>query len=746
VADKRSLSTPRYDLPQVKFNNKTLSNWETDLAELSQNSELSITLKPNESWSNTEGYMFFRNINFLRNGTHAFYGVFETTENTEEEQTLFYLHNETNNTYILVTIANGEIVYTINYKDSNNEIRSEAFYRTYGNSVGQTFLVGFDFQKISSFFGGRISSFLGTKQNIKLYVGGKRDFTKTFSGKIYCVSFCSARNLSKINGVFNNQGLGLDYDNDFSEYFLAPIINAGDEYFESDIDENGDAIDPPPSYWSEVVYGGNPLFPPSLLSGSDKINLIASYTLKPKRFLDVVSLDIAADSYWEDYLPLSYFEKFVLNSDGRSSYTLDFLQFNIDYPKAERFLENKYNTEGSIVKTYVSFQFLKSGANANFQTFTKIEKLPRSGVVRPDSSWLNTKYEVLNDTIIYPPPGISLSNVALVTHIEIQSQGILSEPISIRSLEYASQSFGSQANKIETRFGTSIIPYRKFGNAFEYKSVKPFSIYKKTSPYLYLTKNSGIKMRHEYVSNNSQGLSIPINKNLSRFFKIDLMQMSIRYDEPLFPIAPVQIFEIQTKNEYLKFYLVADANTRLRGQIYAIDDRTGRLKDGVVYYIDGNIVKRPILNVNSWTVLGISFEPSLDFELSLGALRFTSPLMFNNISYYQPTERDELQRSGFRKWFAVRAEPGNPLSWGFWAGKDENEAGDVIIVNDGLTWRGVLFLNETEAIQPDASEIYKRFVGTNRFIVDSDATLSLTDYQSKVYKDVVWLTNTVNAV
>lgn len=746
VADKRSLSTPEYDLPQIKFNNKSLSEWKTDLSNFEQGSELSLTLKPDGGWSSTQGYMLFRNLNFLRDGTRAFYGVFEVTESSEEEQTLFYLHNETNNTYISVKMVDSEIVYTINYQSSNNQPRSDVFYKTYGNEPGQVFFVGFDFKKVSAFFGGRVASFFGTKQSIKLYVGGQKDFENTFAGKIYSVSFCSARSLAKIGGFFNNQGLALDYEDSFSEYFFAPLLNAGDSYFEDDIDENGDALDPPPFYWSSVISGGDPLLPESLPSGLDKINNIASYSLKPKKFLDVLSLEIFADSYWEDYIPLSYFEKFVLNNDGRSAQALDFLQFNIDYPKAERFVENEYSTEGSIVKTYVSFQFLKSGANANFQTFNKIERLPRNGVVRPDPSWLNTKYEVLNDSIIYPPPGVALSSIALVTHIEIESRGIITEPMKIRSLEYASQALGSQANKIDTRFGASIVPYRKPGKAFEYKAVRPFSTYKKTSPYLYLTSNSGIRMRHEYTPNNTQGLSIPINKNLSSFFKIDLLQMAIKYDEFLFPIAPVQIFEIQTKDEYLKFYLVADSNTRIRGQIYAIDDRTNRLKEGVVYYIDGNIVKRPILNVSSWTFLGISFEPPLDFGLSLGALRFTSPLMFNNISYYQPNEADDLQRFGFRKWFAVRSEPDNPLAWGFWAGKDEDEEGDVVVINEGSTWREVLFLNDTEAIEPDASEIYKRFVGTNRIIVDSDTSLSLTNYESKFYKDVVWFTNTVDAV
>jgi hypothetical protein len=529
--------------------------------------------------------------------------------------------------------------------------------------------------------------------------------------------------------------VSIDYDNDFEEYFFAPILDAGDNYFGND-----------PENWDEVLDGGDPFDLESLPTPSEKINHIASYTLKPRTSLDVFDIDISADSYWEDYIPLSYFGKFVKDFDNRDVFSLDFLQFNIDYPRFQNFANGRYDTSGSIVKTYVSFQFLKSGANANFQSFLFTEKLPANGIVRPESNFINRKYEVLNDTVIYPPKQININNLAVVIHIEIQSKGILSDPVSIRSLEIASQALGRSPNRIETRFGSSIIPFKRFGNFFEYKSVNPYTIYKKTSPYLYLTANSGIRMRGEYVSGNNQGLSIPINRNRSSFFKVNMFQMGLRYEEQLFPIAPVQIFEIQSNDSFIKFYLVADSNSRKRGQIYAINDRTGSIQDGIVFYIDGNVVKRPIVNLSTWLFLGISFAPSLDFSFSPGAIRFTSPILFNNVSYYQNTEEREEQRSGFRKWFAVRSEPDNPLTWGYWAGKGEDEFGDVITVDPGFTWREVLFLNTVEPDQADASDVYRKYVGTDRVIVDGDKDIRLKDYSSSFYKDVLWRTSTVNAV
>jgi len=737
VADRKSLSLPDYQLPQIRFNDKSpeksLDNWYKDLASVQPEEEdLYLNLRPTFDWDQTEGYMLFRNLNFLRDNTRAFYGVFQKIEESNDPQILLYLHNEITDTSITIVLRGKEIDYILKYKSTNGQIIEETFYKTFNNEVGHTFMVGFDIQKISAYFGKKISSFFGTKQNIKVYVGGNREFANSFNGNIYRVGFATARNLKKIGHLFNFVGFAKDYENLFDIYSGLGVVDAGSEYFGND-----------PTFWQRLLDGGDP-FDFDLVTKKDHV---ASYTLKPKKSLGVFGADIAVDSYWEDYIPLSYFGKFVTDIKNRKFFTVDFLQLNVDYPKFQKFLNGKYDTEGAIVKTYISFQFLKSGANANFQSFTSVEPLLSNGIVRPGGDFLHKKYEVLNDTIIYPPKRININNLALVVHIEIESQGIVSEPVAIRSLEVASQALGTSPNRIETRFGSSVIPFKKFGKLFDYKDVNPYSIYKKTSPYLYLTSNSGMRMRGEYVSGNNQGLSIPINRNRAPFFRVNMMQMGLRYDESLFPTAPVQIFEVESNDSYIKFYLVADSKNRKRGQVYAINDKTQQVQDGIVFYVDGNVVKRPIINLSTWLFLGISFEPSLDFAFRPGAIRFTSPILFNNISYYQNTEAEEEQRSGFRKWFAVRSEPDNPLTWEYWKELDSerpdpDNPGQFLKYN----WREVLFLNNIEPEPGDASEIYKKYVGTDRFIIDGDKNIQLNNYSSKFYKDLIWKTTTVDAV
>lgn len=670
IKGTNSLELPQYATPAVIFNNKTEKEW---LQDSYDRNELSISLKPNNQWNDTQGYMYFEKFGFLRDDVRAFYGVFDAIETTSF-QTLFTLENSANGAVLSVYLENN----FLNYKMVGlGQTGVDPFYSV--PVSGSRVYAGLDVIASKTVVG----SFFGNRQAISVYVGGNKNFTNTFTGSIQSVGFMTARNATKSESFDATTGL--------------PLENNG-------LDSH-----------------------------------IASYTLVPKIFLGFYSLDIATDSYWEGYIPLTYFGSFVKDLQGENYFDLDFLQFNIGYPKFNIFSEGSYDTSNVPVKTYVSFQYLKSGANANYFSFANTQSLSSTGVVRPGSEWPNTKYEVLNDTVIYPPVGVAIGNVAIVIHIDIQSPSASEDNIAIKNMSLSSQALNENANRIKTRFGSSIIPYRRAGLYFDYKNVEPYSIYKQTSPHLYLTSGSGIRQRGSFNNHNRNGLSIPINSNQASFFKVDFFQMMLRFDETGFPTSPVQIFEMQSKDEYIKFFLVADSNTNQRGQVYAIDDNTGTLKSGIVYYINGIPVKRPVLNLSQWTMLGILISPALDFESVTGAIRFTSPLLFNNISYYQTTELDEIQRFGYRKWTSVRSGIDNPLEWAYWSGADYDGDGPYQ-ATEGSTWQEVLFLSESDPVLPDPEDIYKKFTGTSSIVVDTGSVLSVNSTPSSGYSDVVWST------
>lgn len=732
------LASPEYSLPRLYFNNKTEEQWYLDSRIGEESEGLSIKLRPTESWLNTFGYILFPRLNFLREDVKSFYGVFKIADPGEGKQTLFELVNDISGSYIEAYLVGDEISYDFSYLDVAGNRQTENLYSLANQSIGHESLVGIDIDRVIRAFGNRMALFFGNKQNLKLYIGGTKDFSNVFTGEILRFGFSTALNLEKIKSAFNNSGFIVD---PFTEFLQSETVDSGDEYFGNDT-----------AFWSEFLDGGNVTSFPDTYTIN---NHISSYTLVPKNNLGVFLLDIACSSYWEDYMPLSYFGKYIQLINGDQRFDLDFLQFNFDYPKMDIFFGDRYDTRNSLVRTYVSFQPLKYGANLVREYSAEVEYLPKSGIVEPGNDWIDhanrviKKYEVLNDTIIYPPPEIDLNAVGIFFHVEIESPGISTNPIVVRSLQLASKALNEFPNKIGTRFGANIFPYRKFGVYKDYKARSPMTITKNSFPYLYLSSTDGIRMRGEYSISSARYLEQQINPNLSEFYKVGAIQLAARYEEEEFPLTPVEIFEIEDGIDLIKFYLIADNVNRKRGQIYAIDAKTGTFKSGIVFYMDGKLVKRLIVNPNVWSVWGISFDEALDFGGVSGAIRITSPIRFNNISHYQVTAEDEIKQNSFRKWSAVAANDLGPIDWDYWANTetiipDPNNPGEFL---KEFQWFDVLFFGEERTVSTlDAADIYKKFSGTSRFIVNSDSLLQLQNYRYITYKDLSWSRIVVDAV
>ena len=770
--DRNILSTPTYSLPSVVFDNKLYADWLEDLG-LSQNESSNfISLKPNSLWNGTNGYIYFNSFNLLNQETKAFYGVFKLKQQATTEQVLFRVENENTGDYFTISILGTRISYKLKYGQAEYVIY-DAYAADWLNDdiVGDEFAVGVHIDRFSEYFGGRVASFFGNKSELRVYVGGTKDFTNTFAGNIYRVGFCTARNLSKVQDLFSINGATIDYENVFSQYGQQIDADAGSVAT---------------TVWDNTLDGG--LYPWEYTTRK-LTEHTASYTLVSHNYLDRYSLDISIDSYWEDYIPLSYFAKFVEDSRGDSMYDLDFVQFNINYPAPSIFVQEelstgswsyqqlqneysnpiqrtyesldnhlftgfdnyqdlknksqktyKFDTSYSQVRTYVTFQYLEAGANAVDGYFVNKLSAPKDRVVKPGPEWVNTKYEVVDNMIIYPPTGVDFNDLAIVTHIEFEVDKLIQKPVKIRSLQYASQALNqSSPNPIGTKFGVPMYPYKKNGVYYDYKSENPFMIYKGNTPYLYLTRYSGIRNVGQFDPMINRGLSIPVNTSLSPEYKVIAMQAFIRYDEDFFPYAPMQVFEIQSKNAYIKFFLKSIHPDGKRAKLYAINSNTGKLENGIGFYLNGRIVKEPVITIKDWNVIGIAFASTLDFGNYLGGIRINGPLTVNNVSHYQSTNLQEVQQVSIRPWFAVKRVGPETLDWEFW--------------DTSYNWNGVLILSSTSYYGVSPQNIYQIYTGTNKIIIDdtrSDTqetnTFNLNSYQYNVYQNVSWQSQVLDAV
>jgi hypothetical protein len=758
----KSLSVVSNPLPEIILSSKTEEELLLDCKVIqSSDTRNFLSFRPNTSWNSVSGYLFFKNFDFIKTPISAFYGCFRLPSVSSSAQTLFRIEKENTNSYFLIQLLNNQISYIINYNGT-----SETIYSPLVAEPGELVDVGLNIPAFVSRFGNPASDFFGSLSDLRMYVGGDKNGLSTFTGKIYNVGVCTAYNFQKIRSLFNEIGVPVWNEDLFSVYQNNQLIN-----IDGGIDTTSFHLPLGEYTVNGALTGGGVV----VAEEDSLLDHVASYTLLPEIVFDTYKLTVSASAYWEDQIPLTYFAESVLDKRGDQYFDLDFIQFNIDYPipsktiaietepepwtyaelsdeygtpvqRTYESLDNylftgyndyedlknkiakdyKYDTDGSIVKSYVTFQYTELGANQTYYYFTKTERPSRDGVLIPGSDWMTTKYEVVDNMIIYPPTGVDFNDLSIVTHIEMNVKNSETNNVLIKKLSYASQALNeSDASPIGTRFGTSVYPYTKTGIYYNFKKNNPFAIYTGSSPYLYLTKTSGIQLKGKYDPLVNRGLLVPVNESRAEGFKDIAMQMAIRFDGEYFPYAPTQIFEIQSKDSYLKFYMVANDPSGRRAKIYAIDANTGLIQNGIGFYWNGKIVKEPVITLQEWGFLGINFANSLNFSFFEGAVRLTGPLLFNSISYYQSTNLQEVQNIAERPWFRVKVLGSSPLDWEFWDSPSFN-------------WNKVLVLSETSYYGVNPSDVYKSYTGTNKIIVDDDRPIRFQEYAYTVFTDVKW--------
>jgi hypothetical protein len=706
------LAAPTYSLPQIVFSGAYSAQQLLDVIDSGSGTAESFFLKVSSEQPNS--YIYFNKLGFLTDQTKAFYGVFDSYSNSN--QVLFHLEDGSTGNYFEIGMTPTDIVYTLKY---NGELSTILSVDKPDN--GTVFTVGLDIDKFSNYFGGNVKTFFGKSQTLILYVGNKKDFSKQFAGNIYRLGFCTPRNLRKLASGFSERGIPEDAFIDAGELSdtATTTISGGDE---STI------------YWTETYDGG--------FATTEFLSHTATYTMLIKYDLDVLKFDIATDSYWEDSIPLSYFAKYVKNETGGNDYKLDTIQLNLSYPEIEIFDGIYHDTTGAQVKTYVTFQYLSTGANSNSSVFTSTKRLRASNVLIPGNNWTTTRYEVLDNTIIYPPQGVDFNSLALVLHVEMVNAGSLSNPIRIKSIQLSPKSLSkATSNPINTRLGKEIYSYAKTGLYYDYAGRNPFTIYKGSTPYLYLTKNTGLELK-DTEDNQATGFSFPINSDLSPKYSVSAIQLAMRVNKDYFATvgiggAPAEpLFELEAKDRSINFYTQAVDGSGKRAVIYGIDTRTGALAEGILFYLNGKIVKDLVVNLDEWNIMAMSFTSPLSLNSYSGSFRVVGKnILVNNLSHYQLTSAQEVLTSVQRMWGDVK-EPtsGTVVMWSYWT-----EDGDG-------TWSNVLNLGDTVLSSVNPEDFYKAYTGTNKKIVEDDSQLTFGDYQYNFYTEVSWESNTTTPV
>jgi hypothetical protein len=756
------LSTPQYEPPTIVSETNTQTQILLENFSL-QNESTSFLRMPQDS------SIYFKSLNPLNSKIDAMSGVFKVLSNDFENETLVLIKDKVSGNYLEVFLTPGIIWYSFVSYGQITTLAAAAYPGT-----GETFAVGLAFNRLASYFGNDLSKFLSNADSLELFVGGGPD-KESFSGNIYDISFLNEFAFNKSSQYFSSNGMlpgTIPVNQTEASGYILPAkltklenVNGVWTYEQLLADGVLDGGSAEAVSWTQSYDGGHPL---QYVASQIINNQHSSYSMKILEKSETLSLDVYTHGSWITSLPMSYFGKYVYDSRGNRSYDLDFIQFNVGYPSPETFvrveenlepwtyqdlnlkfasptqkkysdLDNglytgyvdykdlqynatqtyKYNTSNSLVRTYVYFKDVSSGMGNSESYYSEVIPPSKNGIVSPGPEWINTKYEVVDDMIIYPPTGVNFLKTEMFVEVVASIDGVSDKPVAIDKLHFASVSLNnSYGTAIGTKFGTDVFPFTKTGFYYDFKSKNPFSIYKGSTPYLYLNKNSGIRMRGDFSSYGNRGIEIPINLEKSTKYKMIAVQFFAKFDDDFFPYSPTEILEIESASGHIKLFMEATHPEGKRAKIYAVNVKTGQIENGIGFYVNGKIVKDAILTIKQWASIGIGLANFIDFSVVGGAIRVTGPLTMTNISYYNAVNLQQIQTTSARQWLRVKEDGLLTLDWDYWEGQ--------------FKWFEVLVLASSSFYGVDPSGIYKTYVGTSRVGIDDKTVLRAGRYNYNV--------------
>lgn len=713
---------PDYSLPEIFVDTKSLSDLYQDCSEINDEEEKFLTFRPNESWNNLNTYMRFSNFNVIKEVNNAVYGIFSIEDYAETTQTLIEITDSVN--YLRAAIINEKILYSFYYNGTLTEIYSSEIV-----SLENKIAVGFNFSSLIDSIGNTMLSFLGNPSALNIYVAGNKSGINTFTGKIYTFGICSGYNLKKINSCFNDYGI---VDNNCQEQLLSHT---------------------------------------------------ASYTLIPEKEYGTFYIDLGVSSYWQDYVPLSYFGAYSKNEAGDDIYGVDFLQFNVAYPSITTIQENQsivgwsyeeldnafdlpiqkqyneldnflytgwdnyqeldnkivptrfLNTDNNDLKMYVGLQFIEDEANKTLDQYSEIVHLPKSKIINFEeiSAWYDKVCEIVDNSLIYLPANIDINDLAIVTYCEFNVRGIYSKPLKLKNLQFASRTLNKNTfNKIGTRFGKNVYPYAKSGIYYNNSIKNPICIYKGSTPYLYTSNSSGIEVRNDLITHIDKGVAVPLNESLASSFSVNAVQLWLKYSLDVFPYGLMPVFEIDYSDDVIQFFAKATSQSGKYAKIFA-KNKSGKSINGIAFYLNGNLVTEPTIDTSCWNILSVSFPSSINLDNKIGYVNLNGPFVYNNISHYQTTDLKLIQNIITRPWLKVLNDGFNDIYWEYWL--------------NNYIWNGVLVLSSTDRYTTNPKDVYASYTGTNKVVIDSEIEdIGFAGTSVRVFSDIEWQPYVMNPV
>jgi len=227
----------------------------------------------------------------------------------------------------------------------------------------------------------------------------------------------------------------------------------------------------------------------------------------------------------------------------------------------------------------------------------------------------------------------------------------------------ASLSFDEgQFYSINTPTAGKFYPIVKNEDQYVYKRNIPVVIDTESSPYLYLSGDSGIEVLPVIDENLTKGIAVPINQTLKNSQEVVGLQMFLMYNESDLFTERKKIGKIFSSDDSYDIILNPEDDGK-RAFLNIFNSDTGTEFTNARFFLNGKLVNNIVIEPLAWNYIAISLqENSIPLDGVVGEIEIYSGVKVDNVASFMELNPIKQELVVYNKWNLI-----DNYTWNNWS-------------------------------------------------------------------------------